>query len=47
MGGELDMNRWTSLRMPGLALDGPVTWKPNAAGIFGPDHLPVTFTPEA
>lgn len=32
-------------RMPGLALDGPVTWKPNAVGIFGPDHLPVTFTP--
>jgi cytochrome P450 len=32
-------------RMPDLALDGPVTWKPNAAGIFGPDHLPVTFTP--
>jgi cytochrome P450 len=33
-------------RMPDLALDGPVTWKPNAAGIFGPDHLPVTFTPD-
>lgn len=32
-------------RMPGLAIDGPVTWKPNAVGIFGPDHLPVTFTP--
>ena len=31
-------------RMPDLALDGPVTWKPNAAGIFGPDHLPITFT---
>jgi cytochrome P450 len=30
-------------RMPDLALDGPVTWKPNAVGIFGPDHLPVTF----
>ena len=33
-------------RMPDLALDGPVTWKPNAAGIFGPDHLPITFTPD-
>jgi cytochrome P450 len=32
-------------RMPGLALDGPVTWKPNITGIYGPDHLPVTFTP--
>ena len=32
-------------RMPGLALDGPITWKPNAVGIFGPEHLPVTFTP--
>ena len=32
-------------RLPDLALDGPVTWKPNAVGIFGPDHLPVTFTP--
>ena len=30
-------------RMPGLALDGPITWKPNAVGIFGPEHLPVTF----
>ena len=32
-------------RMPDLALDGPVTWKPDAVGIFGPEHLPVTFTP--
>jgi cytochrome P450 len=32
-------------RMPDLALAGPITWKPNAAGIFGPDHLPVRFTP--
>jgi cytochrome P450 len=32
-------------RMPDLALDGPVTWKPNAVGIFGPEHLPVTFEP--
>jgi cytochrome P450 len=32
-------------RMPGLALDGPPTWKPNMTGIFGPDHLPVTFEP--
>ncbi|MGI9052558.1 MAG: cytochrome P450 [Ilumatobacteraceae bacterium] len=30
-------------RMPNLALDGLPTWKPNAVGIFGPDHLPVTF----
>jgi cytochrome P450 len=32
-------------RMPDLALAGPITWKPNAAGIFGPEQLPVTFTP--
>ena len=32
-------------RMPDLALDGPITWKPNAVGIFGPDHLPVTLHP--
>ncbi len=32
-------------RMPNLALDGPITWKPNATGIFGPEHLPVTFDP--
>jgi cytochrome P450 len=31
-------------RMPDLALDGPVTWKPSTVGIFGPEHLPVTFT---
>ena len=30
-------------RMPNLALDGMPTWKPDAVGIFGPDHLPVTF----
>ena len=30
-------------RMPDLALDGHVTWKPNAVGIFGPEHLPVRF----
>ncbi len=32
-------------RMPDLAVAGPISWKPNAVGIFGPDHLPVTFTP--
>lgn len=32
-------------RLPDLALDGEVTWKPNQVGIFGPEHLPVTFTP--
>jgi cytochrome P450 len=31
-------------RMPDLALDGEITWKPNTVGIFGPEHLPVTFT---
>jgi cytochrome P450 len=32
-------------RMPELALDGMVTWKPEGVGIFGPARLPVTFTP--
>ena len=32
-------------RMPDLAVAGPITWKPNTVAIFGPDHLPVTFTP--
>jgi cytochrome P450 len=34
-------------RMPDLAIDGAVTWKPSTVGIFGPEHLPVTFTPTA
>ena len=32
-------------RMPDLELDGPITWKPSRVGIFGPEHLPVRFTP--
>jgi cytochrome P450 len=32
-------------RMPDLAIDGAVEWKPALTGIFGPAHLPVTFTP--
>ncbi|HEY4334116.1 MAG TPA: cytochrome P450 [Ilumatobacteraceae bacterium] len=32
-------------RMPDLRLDGDITWKPSDVGIFGPEHLPVTFTP--
>jgi cytochrome P450 len=30
-------------RMPGLALDGEVTWKPSTFGIWGPAQLPVRF----
>lgn len=30
-------------RLPDLALDGEVVWKPDTAGIWGPHHLPVTF----
>lgn len=30
-------------RMPKLAIDGDITWKPEGVGIFGPAHLPVTF----
>ena len=32
-------------RMPDLRLDGDITWKPSQVGIFGPERLPVTFTP--
>nr|AGC71634.1 putative cytochrome P450 hydroxylase [uncultured bacterium A1Q1_fos_1025] len=30
-------------RMPNLRLDGPVTWKPDGVGIFGPAVMPITF----
>src|ERR1700722_5305881 len=30
-------------RMPGLARNGDVTWKPATFGIWGPAHLPVRF----
>ena len=30
---------------PNLRIDGDITWKPSNVGIFGPQHLPVTFTP--
>ena len=32
-------------RMPDLKLAGGVQWKPPGTAIFGPDKLPVTFTP--
>jgi cytochrome P450 len=32
-------------RMPKLAIDGHVTWKPEGVGIFGPAHMPITFAP--
>lgn len=32
-------------RMPDLAVEGAVEWKPSTTAIFGPAHLPVTFTP--
>jgi cytochrome P450 len=32
-------------RMPDLTIDGAVTWKPSTVGIFGPERLPVRFTP--
>jgi cytochrome P450 len=31
-------------RMPDLAVDGSIRWKPATTAIFGPSHLPVTFT---
>ena len=30
-------------RMPKLAIDGDITWKPEGVGIFGPARMPVTF----
>lgn len=32
-------------RMPNLKVDGRITWKPDGVGIFGPDHMPITFDP--
>jgi cytochrome P450 len=32
-------------RMPDLARNGPLEWKPATFGIWGPAHLPVSFTP--
>ncbi len=32
-------------RLPGIELSGEIAWKPATVGIFGPEHLPVTFTP--
>lgn len=32
-------------RMPDLALDGPIEWKPANVGIWGPSRLPLRFTP--
>jgi cytochrome P450 len=34
-------------RLPDLRLDGDIRWKPSNVGIFGPEHLPVRFTPSA
>ena len=34
-------------RMPDLALDGPIEWKPPTVGIWGPSRLPLRFTPQA
>src|SRR3954466_14103641 len=30
-------------RMPKLAIDGEITWKPEGVGIFGPARMPITF----
>ncbi len=32
-------------RLPGLAVDGEVTWKPDTFGIWGPERLPLRFDP--
>jgi cytochrome P450 len=34
-------------RLPDLELGGPVSWKPETFGIWGPAHLPVRWTPPA
>lgn len=30
-------------RMPNLAVDGEITWKPDGVAIWGPERLPITF----
>ena len=30
-------------RMPKLSVGGAITWKPEGVGIFGPEHMPITF----
>jgi cytochrome P450 len=30
-------------RMPKLAVDGEISWKPDGVGIFGPSHMPITW----
>ena len=30
-------------RLPKLAIDGDITWKPEGVGIFGPARMPITF----
>ena len=32
-------------RLPDLELAGEIVWKPATVGIFGPEHLPIRFTP--
>ncbi len=32
-------------RLPNLELDGMIEWKPNRMGIWGPERLPLRFTP--
>jgi cytochrome P450 len=32
-------------RLPNLELAGEITWKSALVGIFGPEHLPIRFTP--
>ena len=34
-----------SQRLPDLRMDGEIVWKSAMAGIFGPKHLPIAFTP--
>ena len=34
-------------RMPNLAIDGVVEWKPPTVGIWGPARLPLKFDPSA
>jgi cytochrome P450 len=34
-------------RMPSLELAGPVEWKPESFGIWGPSRLPISWTPQA
>ena len=45
MPGDLERIVLETLRLPNLSLDGPIEWKPDTVGIWGPSRLPLKFDP--